>query len=173
MYFGLTPEFIGKGFGSALLTEAIAHLGEGVLITNDQLDPPGPQIVFVNEAMCRISGYSADELLGQSPRVLHSEKTSDETRAQIRRELSAGGSSIAYYSIDAAEKAGLGDFSRLPALLFFDEKGNQVLETEALVGRMRMLNSVHFVLQRAYEKGWTYQRFARTSAIERLNRERE
>ena len=76
----------------ALLTEAIAHLGEGVLITNDQLDPPGPQIVFVNEAMCRISGYSADELLGQSPRVLHAEKTSDETRAQIRRELSAGNS---------------------------------------------------------------------------------
>jgi thioredoxin-related protein len=73
----------------------------------------------------------------------------------------------------AAEWYGQSTFSRLPALVFFDENGNQVLETDALVGRMRMLNSVQFVLQRAYEKGWTYQRFARTSAIERLNRERE
>lgn len=60
-------------------------------------------------------------------------------------------------------------FSRLPALLFFDERGTQVLHTDALVGRARMLNSVHFVLQRAYEKDWTYQRFARSRAIEKLN----
>ncbi|MEL6680258.1 MAG: aconitate hydratase AcnA, partial [Pseudomonadota bacterium] len=37
--------------------------------------------------------------------------------ANTRRELSAGGSTVAYYSIDAAEKAGLGDFSKLPAAL--------------------------------------------------------
>jgi thioredoxin-related protein len=61
-------------------------------------------------------------------------------------------------------------FSRLPALVFFDEKGNEVLKTDALVRRARMLNSLNFVLQRAYEKGWTYQRFARTTAIEKLNK---
>lgn len=64
-------------------------------------------------------------------------------------------------------------FSRLPALVFFDEKGNRVLETDALVGTQRMLNSLHYVLQRAYEKDWTYQRFARSRAIERLNRNRQ
>ena len=37
--------------------------------------------------------------------------------AKTRRELAAGGASIAYYSIPAAEEAGLGDFSRLPAVL--------------------------------------------------------
>ncbi|MFK7942360.1 MAG: aconitate hydratase AcnA, partial [Paracoccaceae bacterium] len=37
--------------------------------------------------------------------------------AKTRRELTAGGSSIAYYSIQAAQEAGLGDFSRLPAVL--------------------------------------------------------
>jgi thioredoxin-related protein len=62
-------------------------------------------------------------------------------------------------------------FSRLPALVFFDEKGNEVLKTDALVRRARMLNSLNFVLQRAYEKGWTYQRFARTSAIEKLHKQ--
>ncbi|MFC2969160.1 aconitate hydratase AcnA [Acidimangrovimonas pyrenivorans] len=34
-----------------------------------------------------------------------------------RKTLSAGGASVAYYSIPAAEAAGLGDFSRLPAAL--------------------------------------------------------
>jgi aconitate hydratase len=37
--------------------------------------------------------------------------------ANTRRELTAAGSTFAYYSIAAAESAGLGDFSRLPASL--------------------------------------------------------
>ena len=37
--------------------------------------------------------------------------------ANTRRELSVGTAKIAYYSIEAAEAAGLGDFSRLPAAL--------------------------------------------------------
>ncbi|MBV1904194.1 MAG: aconitate hydratase AcnA [Marinosulfonomonas sp.] len=37
--------------------------------------------------------------------------------AKTRKTLSSGGSSIAYYSIPAAQAAGLGDFSRLPAAL--------------------------------------------------------
>lgn len=58
-------------------------------------------------------------------------------------------------------------FTREPGLLFFDERGREVLRTDALVQRQRMLNSVHFVLERAYEKGWTYQRFARAKGGER------
>ena len=56
--------------------------------------------------------------------------------------------------------------------MFFNEHGRQVLYTDALVGRQRMLNSVNYVLQRAYEKDWSYQRFARTTAIEKLNRQK-
>ncbi|MXU65554.1 aconitate hydratase AcnA [Oceanomicrobium pacificus] len=37
--------------------------------------------------------------------------------AKTRRDLTVGGSTVAYYSIPAAEAAGLGDFSRLPAAL--------------------------------------------------------
>ncbi|MBK5970322.1 MULTISPECIES: thioredoxin family protein [Thiorhodovibrio] len=60
-------------------------------------------------------------------------------------------------------------FSERPALLFFDEQGSEVLGTDALVLRQRMLNSIYYVLERAYEKDWTYQRFARTRALERVN----
>jgi thioredoxin-related protein len=66
------------------------------------------------------------------------------------------------------------NFTRVPALMFFDEKGNNVLETDALVRRQRMMNSVNFVLERAYEKDWTYQRFARSKGIERsLKKQKE
>jgi len=37
--------------------------------------------------------------------------------SKTRKTLSAGGASVAYYSIPAAQAAGLGDFSRLPAAL--------------------------------------------------------
>jgi PAS domain S-box-containing protein len=53
-----------------LFTEAVSHLGEGVLITSDKLDWPGPHIVFVNNALCQTTGYTAEELIGQSPRIL-------------------------------------------------------------------------------------------------------
>ncbi len=73
-----------------LLSEAIAHLGEGILITNDHLDWPGPHILFVNEALTRITGYSANELIGQSPRILQGELTDRGVLDHVRRELSAG-----------------------------------------------------------------------------------
>lgn len=63
-------------------------------------------------------------------------------------------------------------FSALPALLFFEEGGKEVLRTDALVLRQRMMNSLLYTLERAYEKQWTYQRFARSKSIERVKRER-
>ncbi len=63
-------------------------------------------------------------------------------------------------------------FTRVPALLFFDERGSEVLKTDALVLRQRMVNSLHYVLEGAYKKGWTYQRFARSRGIERRLKQR-
>lgn len=63
------------------------------------------------------------------------------------------------------EKTGM---EQLPAMLFFSENGNEVLRTDAMVLNQRMDNSLNFVLDKAYEKGWTYQRFARTRSIERI-----
>ena len=37
--------------------------------------------------------------------------------AKTRKTLSAGGQSVSYYSIKAAEESGLGDFSKLPVSL--------------------------------------------------------
>lgn len=54
-----------------------------------------------------------------------------------------------------------------PAILFFNENGKEVLKIDALALRQRMMNSLNYVLERAYKKGWTYQRFARSKGIAR------
>lgn len=59
-------------------------------------------------------------------------------------------------------------FSALPALLLFEEGGREVLGTDTLVLHQRMMNALLYTLERAYEKDWTYQRFARSKALERL-----
>jgi len=74
-----------------LLSEAMAHLGEGVIITGDRLDWPGPRIIYVNEAMCRISGYTADELIGQTPRILQGDATDCDSLRKIKRDLLSRG----------------------------------------------------------------------------------
>ena len=73
-----------------LLAEAMANLGEGVIITSNHLDLPNPEIVYVNKAITQITGYSADELIRQSPRVLQGPDTDQATLQELRQALSAG-----------------------------------------------------------------------------------
>ncbi len=58
-------------------------------------------------------------------------------------------------------------FSRLPALMFVNEKGELALSTDSLVQEGRMMNSLNYMLEKAYLKNWTYQQFARSKAIAR------
>jgi len=59
-----------------LLQAAIGRINDGVMITNAELvDPPGPEIVYVNHAFEQMTGYSAREVLGCSPRILQGPQT--------------------------------------------------------------------------------------------------
>lgn len=64
-------------------------------------------------------------------------------------------------------------FTELPALAFFAEDGRRVLETDAVVLLGRMHNSIGFVAERAYERGWNYQRYARSQAMARARAEED
>jgi PAS domain S-box-containing protein len=77
-----------------LQAETMAHLGEGVVITD------GPnwmksRIVFINEAVSRITGYTAGELIGRQRSILNGSGTDRQTLSRIRLELAAGKSSQA------------------------------------------------------------------------------
>lgn len=73
-----------------LLNQAITNLSEGVMITDSDLNEPGPNILFVNDAVCRMTGYSPDELIGKPSHTLVGSRTDLPVRQQILRELSAG-----------------------------------------------------------------------------------
>ncbi|TAE77041.1 MAG: PAS domain S-box protein [Verrucomicrobia bacterium] len=72
-----------------LLSVAVSHLAEGVVITGSDLSWPGPSIVFVNPAMCRITGYTAAELIGGTPRILQGPTTDRAVFAKMLAELAA------------------------------------------------------------------------------------
>lgn len=59
-----------------LLHSVITHTSDAVLITEaDPLDNPGPRIVYVNEAFCRMTGYQSSEVIGLNPRFLQGANT--------------------------------------------------------------------------------------------------
>ena len=72
-----------------LLNEYIARSNDVVLITeNEPLDAPhGPRIVFANEAVERVTGYSVEEVIGQTPRMFQGRDTDRQELDRIRAAL--------------------------------------------------------------------------------------
>lgn len=58
-----------------LLATAVNSIEEGVLITDTQPAPLGPKIVFVNKGLCQLTGYTPEELFGQTPPLFFGPKT--------------------------------------------------------------------------------------------------
>jgi PAS domain S-box-containing protein len=73
-----------------LLEAAVAQLSDAVLITEaDPVSKPGPRIVFVNHAFEKQTGYSWDEALGKTPRMLQGPNTQQSELQRISQALKA------------------------------------------------------------------------------------
>ena len=75
----------GSPPSGAVLLRALAQSHDGILVTDgDNL------IVAANDAFSRLSGYSADDLIGQNPRILASSHATPKSRATLWQALESG-----------------------------------------------------------------------------------
>lgn len=72
----------------ALLEAAVSRSNDLFLITEATLlDEPGPRIVYVNDAITKLTGYSPGEVMGKSPRLFQGPGTSRSEIGRIRAAL--------------------------------------------------------------------------------------
>lgn len=79
-----------KAENLSLLESAIRDDYDGILITELDLEKPGPRIVYVNEGLCEMTGYSKEELIGETPRILQGPKTDPEVLERLKKCLKEG-----------------------------------------------------------------------------------
>lgn len=68
----------------------VEYSNDAVIITTNDVDKPGPEIIYVNEAFTRISGYTAAEAIGKSPRFLQGANTDRKTLDRLAAALKDG-----------------------------------------------------------------------------------
>ncbi len=71
-----------------LLESVITNADDAVLITEaEPFDEPGPRIIYVNEAFTRMTGYTAEEVIGKTPRILQGPKSDQGELQRLGRAL--------------------------------------------------------------------------------------
>ena len=66
----------------------VANANDIIVVTEaSPIEGNGPRIVYTNHAFSDLSGYTAEEAIGKTPRILQGEGSSIETRNRIREAL--------------------------------------------------------------------------------------
>jgi PAS domain S-box-containing protein len=73
-----------------LLGSAVEQSKESIVITEAELDLPGPKIIFVNPAFTTMTGYPAAEAIGKTPRMLQGPHTDKTVLRRLRENLQRG-----------------------------------------------------------------------------------
>ncbi|MDJ0796071.1 MAG: response regulator [Calothrix sp. MO_167.B12] len=72
-----------------LLESVVVNANDSIVITEAEPNhaPDGPKIIYVNEAFTRMTGYTSQEVIGKTPRMLQGLKTNPQELAKIRQAL--------------------------------------------------------------------------------------
>jgi PAS domain S-box-containing protein len=71
-----------------LLESVLTNTDDAVLITEaEPFSEPGPRIIYVNEAFTRMTGYTSDEVIGKTPRILQGPNTDKEALSKLSKAL--------------------------------------------------------------------------------------
>lgn len=71
-----------------LMESVITNSQDAVIITNAlPIEPPGPQIIYTNQAFTDMTGYTREEVLGKSPRFLQGPESDRQYLNEIKTRL--------------------------------------------------------------------------------------
>ena len=76
-----------------LLRAALEAVDEAIVVTGPDLDPPGPRIEYVNAGFTRMTGYTAADVVGRTPRIFQGPDTDRAVLDRLRTDMAAGRSS--------------------------------------------------------------------------------
>lgn len=67
-----------------LMESVVTNTSDSIIITEaEPFELPGPKIIFVNEAFCKMTGYTKEEVIGKTPRILQGPKTDQSAIQQM------------------------------------------------------------------------------------------
>ena len=70
-----------------LLESVITNANDAVLVTEAQSEGLGQKIVYVNEAFNKMTGYTVEEVIGKTPRILQGPNTDRKALSRIKEAL--------------------------------------------------------------------------------------
>ncbi|HEU0185071.1 MAG TPA: PAS domain S-box protein [Blastocatellia bacterium] len=73
-----------------LLRTAIDQSNESVIIMTARPDPPGPEIIYVNSAFTKMTGYAPKDVIGITPHILQGPKTDISALRRLCEDCAAG-----------------------------------------------------------------------------------
>ena len=83
--FNYDPNF--QSIMANMLQTALDVSFQGVMITEAE---PGYPIIYVNQAVCDMTGYSHKEFIGQSPAMLQGERSDPEVLKELAEKIEKG-----------------------------------------------------------------------------------
>lgn len=83
-------EIIPDGMIKSVMDPLVATTFESIMVTEPSSDRAHSPIVFVNEAFTKLTGYSAEDVLGKSPALLQGDETEQTVLDRLRDDLEAG-----------------------------------------------------------------------------------
>lgn len=90
MFIELASRWKNSEKNLQLLESSIREDYDSILITELDLEAPGPKIVYVNDGFTRLTGYTREEVVGKTPRILQGPKTDRDVLERLKKSLQEG-----------------------------------------------------------------------------------